>query len=359
MQQVINRSPLSDNAPDDDSNVAIIGVAQAVWAEMALHGIVPTPHAYEICFAYRRGDNATLCDFIDQHHPNLANLTPDAIESLHARFFNDSSVSEDLASNVLGLQEAADTLVGHITGNQSALRDYGDTLAGWAKRLDHEPTIASLVAAVAALTAETTRAAARNRALEEKLANSVQRINRLRQSLSIARAEASTDSLTAITNRRAFDTKARRFITQTRGAAPLVACLVLFDIDNFKWFNDVHGHQTGDLILRLVARLLSDSVKGRDTVARYGGEEFAVLLAGADLRSAISVARQICQSMADRKLVKRSSGQQLTQVTLSAGVAQFIGGENLASWVSRADAALYRAKELGRNRVCSELDLAG
>ncbi len=361
MQQAATPSAYQGNPRDEEENdtEVLIALAHDVWADMARRHIVPTPHAYEICFAYRRGSNLELNAFLDRHHPDLDNLTPAAADAIHARFLADEAARDAVSEGAKGIQEAAEALVNHVSGNQKALKEYGDVLEGWASRLDHEPTIASLVAAVAALTAETTRAAARNRALEEKLANSVQRIARLRQSLTAARAEATTDALTAITNRRAFDAKAKRFIAQRRSDEPLVASVVLFDIDNFKWFNDVHGHQTGDLILRLVARLLSDSVKGRDTVARYGGEEFIVLLAGADLPSALSVARQICQSMADRKLVKRSSRQELTQVTLSAGVAEYIPGETLAAWTSRADAALYRAKELGRNRVCSERDLPG
>ncbi|MGI4945562.1 MAG: GGDEF domain-containing protein [Janthinobacterium lividum] len=107
-------------------------------------------------------------------------------------------------------------------------------------------------------------------------------------------------------------------------------------------------------MLRLVARLLADNVKGRDTVARYGGEEFAILLTGAGLRAAEVVARQINEALSSKRLATKGTAASFDHVTISVGVAQARPGEAAAALVERADAALYEAKRTGRNRVCVE-----
>ena len=129
---------------------------------------------------------------------------------------------------------------------------------------------------------------------------------------------------------------------------------MLFDVDYFKAFNDAHGHPMGDQVLRLVARTLQESVKGRDVVARYGGEEFAVILAGARLADAVKVGEGIRATVAKRRIVRKSTGEELATITTSAGVATYRPGEPLNELIERSDNALYRAKDCGRNLVLPE-----
>ena len=234
---------------------------------------------------------------------------------------------------------------------------YGDVLTHWAAHLGQETSMAGLVGAVGTLTTETVRAVERSRALEQQLAASTARIAKLRRALADVKHEATTDVLTGIANRKAFDCRLRRALATAKADPAVPMSLLLLDVDHFKRFNDTYGHRTGDLVLRLVGRLLSDNVKGRDTVARYGGEEFAILLAGADRGAGTVVGRQICTALAGKRLVNKPGQSTAGQVTISVGVAQYRPGETAATLIERADHALYLAKDLGRNRVCTELEL--
>jgi diguanylate cyclase len=127
--------------------------------------------------------------------------------------------------------------------------------------------------------------------------------------------------------------------------------LLMLDIDRFKDFNDNHGHQAGDQVLRQVAQVLTSSVKGRDLVARYGGEEFAVILPQTGLEGARQLAEQMRRDVAGHRVVLKATGRELGRITLSIGCAQQHWGEPVADLVRRADRALYQAKRLGRNRV--------
>jgi diguanylate cyclase len=131
---------------------------------------------------------------------------------------------------------------------------------------------------------------------------------------------------------------------------------MLTDIDHFKTFNDSFGHLTGDQVLRLVAMSVKHNVKGQDTAARYGGEEFAVILPNTVLRAAITVADHIRRAVMTKELMKRSTGEHLGRLTISAGVATLRADDSAQSFLERADACLYAAKRHGRNRVMCETD---
>jgi len=134
-------------------------------------------------------------------------------------------------------------------------------------------------------------------------------------------------------------------------------CLMMADIDHFKRFNDTYGHQLGDLVLRLVAKALTDGIKGRDVACRYGGEEFGILLPKTRLEDAIKLADQLRASIGSRRVVMRGDDRDLGNITLSLGVSCYRPGEPAGDFVQRADAALYGAKRRGRNRVCSEREV--
>jgi diguanylate cyclase len=127
--------------------------------------------------------------------------------------------------------------------------------------------------------------------------------------------------------------------------------VLLIDIDHFKQFNDTHGHQIGDDVLRLMARTLKETVKGRDVAARYGGEEFAVLLPDTDLDRARLVAENIRAAIAGKELRKRSTRENLGRITVSVGVAEYKPDDDLEALIGRSDRSLYAAKNNGRNLV--------
>ena len=161
------------------------------------------------------------------------------------------------------------------------------------------------------------------------------------------RAEALSDPLTGLANRRALDAAVGRAIARARRDAAL--CAVLFiDIDHFKDINDALGHAVGDVVLQRVGRGLRDRLRRGDLLARYGGEEFVALLPDTDLDAAIRVAEVLRRRIATLDF-KSLTGD--LPVRVSIGVAQLTEGLTALSLVSSADAAMYEAKRQGRDRV--------
>jgi diguanylate cyclase len=196
----------------------------------------------------------------------------------------------------------------------------------------------------------------RTRALEEQLARSAQEISALRNDLEAARSESRTDGLTGLPNRRAFECYLEAHAARaTADRRPL--CLVFGDIDHFKSFNDTWGHRMGDEVLRLVGKSLDRIVQGIGYPARYGGEEFVIVLPNKDLRAAEDIAEQVRDFIASRQVRSKHSNQNIGRITISLGIAQLRWSDTLESLIERADAALYLAKEQGRNRVLTEAAL--
>ena len=157
---------------------------------------------------------------------------------------------------------------------------------------------------------------------------------------------ATTDALTLLANRRAFFERGQPALETARRYGHQVAMLMI-DVDHFKSINDRYGHGAGDTMLRLLADRLREVLRQADLIARIGGEEFAALMPETDLDAAMQVAerlREMCDGLTPDATAEAA-------VSISIGVAQWRGGESLEHLLERADAALYRAKRAGRNRV--------
>ncbi|SFD15899.1 PAS domain S-box-containing protein/diguanylate cyclase (GGDEF) domain-containing protein [Thiohalospira halophila DSM 15071] len=155
---------------------------------------------------------------------------------------------------------------------------------------------------------------------------------------------ATHDPLTGAFNRIPFEERIDAEMERVARYATALGFLVI-DIDHFKAINDTHGHDVGDRVLVEVARRLRDIIRGSDLLARWGGEEFVVLLPETDLFGALELGERLREAIADR------SFEEAGTITVSIGVAQAVPGESVRRLFSRADAALYRAKAEGRNRV--------
>jgi diguanylate cyclase (GGDEF)-like protein len=160
---------------------------------------------------------------------------------------------------------------------------------------------------------------------------------------------AKTDLLTGVHNRRWMDEMFPRQIARSEHSGQPLA-LVMADIDHFKRLNDTYGHATGDVVLKAVARRLSDTLRPTDFLVRYGGEEFVAMLPGANADTAHIAAERV------RKAIEREEHLSTTatgtlRVTISLGIAVLQPGDSLELLLERADVALYRAKAAGRNQV--------
>jgi diguanylate cyclase len=215
---------------------------------------------------------------------------------------------------------------------------YGEEMAAGADRLEAgEDGVATLVAITRAM-------AERTKAVEQQLTVARDETQQLKAKLAEAGAEARSDPLTGLPNRRAFE---ERLAELERSNAQL--SLAICDIDHFKRVNDNYGHAVGDRVIKAVAHVLRDNCAG-NMVARIGGEEFVVIFPGLDPEAAAEILDIARDVLGARHFKLRETDQPLGKVTFSAGVA--LGRHPVGtSALERADALLYAAKNNGRDRV--------
>ena len=155
------------------------------------------------------------------------------------------------------------------------------------------------------------------------------------------------DQLTGSLNRRGLDeTLAREIAAANRRGTPL--CIALLDLDDFKRLNDTHGHSAGDEVLIHLVKVIKDTLRKLDVIARFGGEEFLIVLPETPPEEAMATITRV-----QRELTKRifMHNREKLLITFSAGVALMAQGEGQSDIIKRADAALYRAKNAGKNRI--------
>jgi diguanylate cyclase len=313
------------------------------------------PRDYEVWYNYATGYNPSLNKAINDAIARKGNLSAEDIDGIHNAFFSQARLSDRIDAGCSKVVDEIDQVMAMIEQAAGTTSSYTESLVDATQQLDRNVDRESLRAILEGLVESTKEIEHNNQMLEERLKASRQEIRELQASLEAARHESLTDPLTSLANRKSFEQSCQRTLTAAAaGGEPM--SLVLADIDHFKTFNDSYGHLTGDQVLRLVAMCIKQNVTGKDIAARFGGEEFAVILPNTGLRDAETVADHIRGAVMSKELMKRSTGESLGRVTISAGVATWQPGDTLASLIERADACLYVAKRLGRNRTVCETD---
>lgn len=337
----------------EDVDTATQHAATAI-AEMAMRDISPTPGNFCVWYNYLAGTTPALRQDLEALLKGGKVISGSQMQALFDKYFRDNGSSETMQSTGDELQATLLDVIRQVSRAGLDAKDFGNTLnkasgslsAGRIDPADMRGLVADLIAATKLI-------GQKNQALENQLKASSSKMSLLQSRLESARREALTDGLTGIGNRKSFDI-ALQFRAHQAGEQKSDLCLMLLDIDHFKKFNDQFGHRVGDQVLKIVGSKLKASVVGSDAAARYGGEEFAMLMPQTRLPDALDRADRLRVNLGSHYLKNRATGQSYGTVTVSIGVARFRPGEQLEEFVTRADQALYRAKNEGRNKVIAE-----
>jgi diguanylate cyclase len=329
-------------------------IALQAFRKMQDMGITPTPENYATWYAFFAGSNPELSAEIQRLNQS-GTLCPEDTGRLHDAFIGNGRERRGLAAVAAKIESAMRALMENGGEVEQGAQNYGKALTSLSGELSThgEMELGTLVTMVLG---ETNRMADMNRQLEDRLSQSSSEISRLREDLEVVRVEASTDALTGLANRKAFDSALRSAAIEA-GERGGFLCLLMLDIDFFKKFNDAHGHQTGDQVLKLVAKTMQSVVPEGCVPARLGGEEFCVIVPKLGLQQAKQIGETVRKAVGSKVLRNRKSGADLGTITLSCGVAEYVLGESLSTFIERSDEALYLAKRSGRNQVCTQNDL--
>lgn len=316
--------------------------------------VSPIPKHYAVFYAYAAGQPTELIKEIDLLSAKKQPFTDDVLNSLYNEHIGgpQSRAVQDVAANTRRLLSEMVHNIGAFTGTAHGVsQELADKIEHIENPMSEEAirmmSKSIIDGALAMVTSSETVA--------KQLAGAQNEIAQLRENLAKATTESERDFLTGCFNRKAFERRLQQAVEEAEKDDGELTLLML-DIDHFKQFNDNFGHLIGDNVLKVVAHTLTDSVKGIDTVARYGGEEFAIILPRTPIGGGMIVAEAIRKLIASREFKNRTTGEQYGVVTLSIGVAAFRtrAQDNPTNLIRRADAALYRSKHAGRNRVTQE-----
>jgi len=333
-------------------------LARGALAWLDERNVPPTPDNFTLAYAYVEGENTELRRGFDALMAVGSTFDPDTMNAQHERYFGGEADNELMAEFGEKLSTEVTSVLQLIEKASQDHSAYKQTLSTASGELEGNKLAQDAIKVLVNKMIGATRSMeVRTHELEGKLQTSSQEVAELRVRLEASQRDTIRDHLTGIPNRRAFDIELKSSIEATRETAEPLS-LVMFDVDHFKLFNDTWGHQTGDQVLRLVANCIADNARHSDTTTRFGGEEFAVIMPSTALADAAAWAKQICNIVRSKRLIKKSTGGKLGVLTISAGVVKHKPGETETQFVRRADTCLYAAKHAGRDRVVSESDSA-
>lgn len=269
----------------------------------------------------------------------LARLDPEG----HSRIAGLEALMDKLEYSLVRFAQTARSAQSETSDHRGALGAQIEAMA----EVELDPTVAGELTRVIDLSRAML---ARIEQVESAMARGQEETDRLRENLAKARIEADIDHLTGLPNRRAFERRLVSASLEARAKGERLA-IAFCDVDRFKLINDRHGHEAGDRVLCAVAATLHEHAGDTCFVARHGGEEFVLLFYGMDKDAARAKLDTIRRAQAVRQLMNRDTGQPFGKVTFSGGVAEVTEDADTRSALGRADAALFRAKQEGRNRV--------
>ncbi len=307
------------------------------------------PINYALWYEYYLGRNDVLNARLDEIAEGKVAYSPGLASKLfYEHILNAGPEQVDrVGAEVRSLLSELMTLFSETRGN---IDRQTERLEESSRNLEAASESTEITDLVAQIVAQTREIVATNREFNARLNETTAEANRLREDLERIRAEAATDPLTGLANRKTFDEALESALSEARVSGGEVS-LLMVDVDFFKKINDEHGHLVGDKVLKFLAATLRQTVKGRDLVARYGGEEFAVILRDTPCEDGVRVAESIRAAVETAKLKRTGTEEELGRITVSVGVGSSRNFRSPEGLIGAADQALYVSKRNGRNRV--------
>jgi diguanylate cyclase len=307
------------------------------------------PISYAVWYEYVAGINPALRQRIDALTQQDRILDEQAVRQLYRDHI--AEIDETVARRV---SQDFEKVMADISATTAQAADeagsFGQALERWSADIAAGKFTTTLSHGIADLLRYSRDMQQTVRALNDHLDASRREVESLQQEVRRARAEALIDGLTGLANRRSLDIALAQCLATSSPDLPGPSLLIA-DIDHFKNINDNYGHLFGDKVIRSIATILRDNIKGKDLAARYGGEEFVVVLPETPLDGARSIAEKLRRVVENCHIKRVGSDEVVANVTISLGVACRLPGESEQQLIARADEALYQAKQLGRNRV--------
>jgi diguanylate cyclase len=337
----------------DDVSKAI-ELLKRTLPEKNRRNIASTPNNYAIWYEYVTGENKQLVTAIQELDKTNTLYSTEILQSLYNQFISDA---HEAAVNQLSksVREIIHDFLSKVNKEGQDLNQYAQTLASVSDRVENINHIDDIKELIQLLLSETRKREEATHNMQSMLENMSLEMRKLRAEVAKLNSEATTDSLTRVNNRRAFDIEIEGLVSLSKSETkPL--CLVLADIDHFKGFNEKFGESIGDKVLRFVASLIKNNIKGNDSVARFGGEQFAILLPETKLEGALSVAENIREKLAKQTLSDSAAKIELGTITASFGVTCYQTGDSSDDLINKANIALRDAKKSGRNKVASNTE---
>ncbi|MEY2890679.1 MAG: hypothetical protein RJA98_587 [Pseudomonadota bacterium] len=337
-----------------DSKEKTAEILRLALAGMGRQPAILSPITFTVWYEHVAGINPPLSDDIQQRLQQTQPIDDDAVHTLYRLHIADLDPNEaDRISNDFQrlMSEMADSAArtGQTAGAFSAqLSDLSTALAPGATNANTAPLSHHLEAARQG----TAQMKDSVKALQDQVTTNRLEINRLQAELKRALEEGLTCPLSGVLNRKGFNQELQTLLQSAPGDAGTRPCLVLLDIDHFKAVNDTHGHLVGDRVIEGLGLILKNAAaEAGATAARYGGEEFALVMRVRGPQDALALAQRVCERTRALRIRHRSTQAVLTTITVSGGVAMHQPGEDAQALIARADAALYRSKQTGRDRV--------
>lgn len=327
-----------------------LALLDRVRALLALTGLPPETPVIDLLLRHCEGDDPILSEAIGAALTGPG-LDAAAVAALRRAHCGDLPPGE-VAALVEAAHDQAEALTARLVRGASDAAHYGEAIAAGDRALNGtaEPDAAALARLIDRLGEATATMLDANRHLQAELATAAAETAGLRDRLRSSERAALTDPLTGVLNRRG----ALRRLEDAQGSARRAAgalSIAMIDIDHFKRVNDSFGHAMGDQVLRYVADHLAHAVGTAGSVGRLGGEEFVVMLPGAPLAEATATVDRARATLAARIIRRSDDGSSMGRISFSAGTALSDSTESAGALIARADAALYDAKRMGRDRV--------
>ena len=330
---------------DRNDTSRAVALLKQTLPEMNKRGIATTPENYAVWYEYVSGDNPDLVNEVNLLDLNKTAFTTEVHRDLYNRYI---AGARESAVNKLseGVKEIIAEYLKRSLAEGSGLNNYAQALSQFGSDMEGASNVSDIKNMISTLIEETDKREVATEEMSGTLSSMANEMRKLRTEVARLNAEATTDSLTKVSNRRAFDLDIEQLMSSaTTENKPLT--LIILDIDKFGTFNDKFGNVIGDKVLRFVATLFKKNIKGGDSIARLGDDELGILLPETDYHGALVVADNVREKLAKQTLSDSAAKIQLGTITVSCGVASLKPSEYPEELFGRASACLREAQKNG------------